>query len=81
MLFFNFIYVLELWLDWIKDEIVVATTDEEKQYVITLCEKGVKDYLSKFIILILLSYILLLFLFMFVRVFVIIWFIFYYWQA
>ncbi|XP_050434403.1 squamous cell carcinoma antigen recognized by T-cells 3 [Adelges cooleyi] len=35
-----------LWLDWIKDEISIATTDEEKRHVTDLCEKGVKDYLS-----------------------------------
>ncbi|XP_025423964.1 squamous cell carcinoma antigen recognized by T-cells 3-like [Sipha flava] len=36
----------DLWIDWIKDEISIATTDEEKQNVIKLCEKAVKDYLS-----------------------------------
>ncbi|XP_001946245.2 squamous cell carcinoma antigen recognized by T-cells 3 isoform X2 [Acyrthosiphon pisum] len=35
-----------LWLDWIKDEIAIVTTDEEKDNIIKLCEKAVKDYLS-----------------------------------
>ncbi|XP_050527291.1 squamous cell carcinoma antigen recognized by T-cells 3-like [Daktulosphaira vitifoliae] len=36
----------KLWLDWIKDEIGIATTEEEKNHVVMLCEKGIKDYLS-----------------------------------
>lgn len=40
---------LDLWLDWIKDEIGIATTEEEKEHVTMLCEKAVKDYLSNFI--------------------------------
>jgi len=35
-------------LDWIKDEIVIVTTDEEKDNIIKLCEKAVKDYLSNY---------------------------------
>lgn len=41
-----FILFSDLWLDWIKDEIVIATTDEEKENIIKLFEKAVKDYLS-----------------------------------
>ena len=36
----------ELWIDWINDELKVASTDEEKQMVEDLFEKGVKDYVS-----------------------------------
>lgn len=43
-------------MDWIKDEINIATTDEEKEHVTMLCEKGVKDYLSNCIIYILLNF-------------------------
>jgi len=43
-------------LDWIKDEIGIATTDEEKEHVTKLCEKGVKDYLSNYIIYTLLNF-------------------------
>lgn len=39
-------YFPDLWLDWVKDEIGIATTDEEKEHVTMLFEKGVKDYLS-----------------------------------
>ncbi|CAH1722535.1 squamous cell carcinoma antigen recognized by T-cells 3-like [Aphis gossypii] len=35
-----------LWLDWIKDEIAIVTTNEEKDNIIKLFEKAVKDYLS-----------------------------------
>lgn len=37
-----------LWLEWIKDEISIATTDEEKKNIILLFEKAVKDYLSNY---------------------------------
>lgn len=37
-----------LWLDWVKDEISIATTDEEKKNIILLFEKAVKDYLSNY---------------------------------
>ncbi|XP_064460497.1 squamous cell carcinoma antigen recognized by T-cells 3-like [Ornithodoros turicata] len=36
----------ELWLDWIKDESQLADTDDEKDHVVKLFERGVKDYLS-----------------------------------
>jgi len=36
----------DLWLDWIKDEIAIVTTNEEKDNIIKLFEKAVKDYLS-----------------------------------
>lgn len=42
----NFPLTPSLWLDWIKDEIRIASSDKEKQYVKTLFEKAVKDYLS-----------------------------------
>ena len=38
----------ELWLEWIQDEIKLATTPEEKNIVIQLCERAVIDYLCKF---------------------------------
>lgn len=53
-------YFLDLWLEWIKDEKKIATSDEEKKHVIMLCEKGVKDYLSKYITFIFCNLFLLL---------------------
>lgn len=35
-----------LWLDWIRDEMRVASTDNEKKYIISLFDKAVDDYLS-----------------------------------
>lgn len=35
----------EIWLAWIKDEINIATTQEQKEQVVQLCERAVKDYL------------------------------------
>ncbi|KAL3285938.1 hypothetical protein HHI36_000456 [Cryptolaemus montrouzieri] len=36
----------KLWLKWIKNEIKVATSDQEKQHIFKLFEKAVEDYLS-----------------------------------
>ncbi|XP_043684557.1 squamous cell carcinoma antigen recognized by T-cells 3-like [Vespula pensylvanica] len=36
----------ELWLSWIRDEIKLAVSAEEKAEVVKLCERAVKDYLS-----------------------------------
>ena len=36
----------ELWLSWMRDEIKLATTSEQKAEVVKLCERAVKDYLS-----------------------------------
>ncbi|XP_076281936.1 spliceosome associated factor 3, U4/U6 recycling protein [Lasioglossum baleicum] len=36
----------DLWLSWMRDEIKLATTSEQKAEVIKLCERAVKDYLS-----------------------------------
>uniref|UniRef100_A0A0P4WF69 RRM domain-containing protein n=1 Tax=Scylla olivacea TaxID=85551 RepID=A0A0P4WF69_SCYOL len=36
----------ELWLQWIRDEQKVCTTDEERQYIVGLFERAVKDYTS-----------------------------------
>lgn len=38
----------ELWLSWMRDEIKLATTPEQKAEVIKLCDRAVKDYLCKF---------------------------------
>ncbi|XP_017875823.1 squamous cell carcinoma antigen recognized by T-cells 3-like isoform X2 [Ceratina calcarata] len=35
-----------LWLSWMHDEIKLATTPEQKEEVVKLCERAVKDYLS-----------------------------------
>lgn len=37
----------KLWLSWIQDEISCATTAEQKDNVVELCERAVKDYLCK----------------------------------
>jgi len=36
----------ELWIEWITDELKIATSEDEKKMVEGLFEKGVKDYLS-----------------------------------
>ncbi|XP_001602582.2 squamous cell carcinoma antigen recognized by T-cells 3 [Nasonia vitripennis] len=36
----------EIWLSWLRDEIKLAETSEEKKAVIELCERAVNDYLS-----------------------------------
>ncbi|XP_043252724.1 squamous cell carcinoma antigen recognized by T-cells 3-like isoform X2 [Colletes gigas] len=36
----------ELWLSWIRDEIKLATTPEQRAEIVKLCERAVKDYLS-----------------------------------
>ncbi|KAG0710360.1 Squamous cell carcinoma antigen recognized by T-cells 3 [Chionoecetes opilio] len=38
------INAFELWLDWIRDEQKVCTTDEERQYVVGLFKRAVQDY-------------------------------------
>lgn len=35
----------ELWLSWMRDEIKLATTAEQKAEVTQLCERAVKDYM------------------------------------
>lgn len=37
----------ELWLSWMRDEIKLATTAEQRAGVVQLCEKAVKDYFCK----------------------------------
>ena len=36
----------EIWLDWIQDELKVATSPEEKEHIESLFRKAVKDYTS-----------------------------------
>ncbi|XP_011296923.1 squamous cell carcinoma antigen recognized by T-cells 3 [Fopius arisanus] len=36
----------DMWLPWIKDEIKLAVSDDERNAVEKLCERAVKDYLS-----------------------------------
>jgi hypothetical protein len=36
---------LDLWLDWIKDELKLAGSEEERNYVESLFQKAVSDYL------------------------------------
>lgn len=40
----------DLWLSWMRDEIKLATTIEQKTEVVKLCERAVKDYLGMFFI-------------------------------
>lgn len=35
----------ELWIDWLEDEIKIASTDEENKAVLDLFERAVRDYL------------------------------------
>lgn len=37
----------ELWLSWIRDEMKLATTAEEKMEVTQLCERAIEDYVCK----------------------------------
>lgn len=36
-----------IWLSWIKDEIKIASSDEEKKRIIDLFDLAVRDYLCK----------------------------------
>lgn len=38
----------DIWLAWIKDEIKLALSNEQKMAVIELCEKATHDYLCKY---------------------------------
>ena len=40
---------LELWLEWLKDEIPLACIPEQREKVTALFERAVKDYQCKFI--------------------------------
>lgn len=42
-----YLFFAELWLNWIQDEQKVCATDEERQYIVNLFERAVKDYTSK----------------------------------
>ena len=51
---YKIIYVLssfhlELWLEWLKDEIPLACIPEQREKVAALFERAVKDYQCKFI--------------------------------
>jgi len=37
----------EIWLSWLKDEMKLALTPNEKNAVMELCERAVNDYLCK----------------------------------
>lgn len=37
----------ELWLSWMRDEIKLAITGEQKTEIVKLCERAVKDYTCK----------------------------------
>lgn len=37
----------KLWLSWIRDEIEIANNEAEKNYIISLFELAIKDYLCK----------------------------------
>lgn len=39
--------ISEMWLAWIEDERKLATTAEEKEKLIELFERALKDYLCK----------------------------------
>lgn len=42
--------VSEIWLDWLKDEIKMASEISEREKVYELFERAVKDYICKFLI-------------------------------
>lgn len=37
----------EIWLDWLKDEIRMATENSDREKIYNLFERAVKDYLCK----------------------------------
>lgn len=39
----------EIWLPWLRDEIKLAETPEEKKAIIELCERAVNDYLCEYL--------------------------------
>lgn len=41
---------LDLWLEWIRDEIKLGTTDEDKEKIELLFKRATQDYLSMFYI-------------------------------
>ena len=43
-------FSIELWLDWLTDEKTLATTPEQKEKLVQLFERAVKDYACKNII-------------------------------
>ena len=45
----SLLLILELWLEWLRDEIPLATDEKERKHVYDLFERAVKDYLCKFI--------------------------------
>lgn len=46
--YFVYLYSLELWLDWLKDEIKLAMTEEDKSKIDSLFLRATKDYLSNY---------------------------------
>ena len=44
---FYLIAFVALWLEWLRDEAVVATTTDEREKVYDLFERAVKDYLGE----------------------------------
>jgi hypothetical protein len=46
---FNPIFVLlDLWMDWINDQVNMATSEDEKRHVLSLYERATTEYLCKF---------------------------------
>ena len=43
--FFVVVYILDLWLDWLKDETTLIETDDDRKKVEDLFQRAVKDYL------------------------------------
>ena len=43
----TFLYVSALWISWLKDEISIAASDEERSKIVELFERAVQDYLCK----------------------------------
>lgn len=48
ILYIILFFLLELWLEWLRDEIPLATDESERKHVYDLFERAVKDYLCKF---------------------------------
>ena len=40
---------VELWLEWIKDEVALVSESDERNSVLNLFERAVKDYIGNLI--------------------------------
>ena len=46
----------EIWLSWLRDEMKIAVTPEQKMAIMELCEKAVQDYLCETLIFLVMNH-------------------------